>query len=147
MDRNPRAREIVKAFDKQQQVTDRVHALGAGAKQPPFDMSFLATLGPAITLTNFRNEMSAFLKAKGLDAAICDDNGNWSVFVRYYGEVIKDCPLHCVNHGLTHVDEVVVDIQTLDPTENPQFAPFTVSLIWRWKSKITGGSWFNPQSY
>ena len=102
-------------------------------------------LGPTLTMTNFRNELNAYLRSQGLDPTIPNNEAPWANFVCYYARVIEDCPLRCVSQGLRYVDEV-----TLRVVEIPREAVgprFTVGIEWSWVSKMTGIPSVNQQFY
>ncbi len=101
------AQTIVRLFDKYEQLIEHV-ARTKGVLDQKMDTSFMAALGPTLTLTNFRNEFNAYLRSHNLDPSIPNEEANWASFLSYYARVIEDCPLRCVSQGFKYNDEVVL---------------------------------------
>jgi hypothetical protein len=139
--KGPPAQEIVRLFDRHQEVYD-----SPSATHDHPDMSFMARLGPILTMSTFRNELNSYLHAQGLDSSIPNDNDKWAAFLSYYVRVIEDCPLKCTSQGLQYVDEVVLNVLKLLPTRALANG-FQLAIEWRWKSKITGRVFTNQQLY
>ncbi len=70
------AQEIVRLFDRYQELTD-----SASPAQGQPDMSFMGRLGSVLTMSNFRNEMNAYLRSQGLEPSIPNENDNWAAFL------------------------------------------------------------------
>jgi hypothetical protein len=138
------AQEIVRLFDQYQRVMDEA---AQGKQQHTPDMSFMAQLGPTLTMTNFRNQLNTYLRSQGLDPSIPNDNGNWANFLTYYATVIEDCPLRCVSQGLKYTDEVVLKVIDVTPENSTVAGGFRLTIEWRWVSKITGTVSENQQAY
>jgi hypothetical protein len=134
------AQEIVRLFDQYQEVMDE-------GEEGTADMSFMAQLGPTLTMTNFRNQLNRYLRSQGLDPSIPNDNGNWSNFLTYYAGVIEDCPLRCVSQGLKYTDEVVLKVLDVAPESSMAAGGFRLTIEWRWISKTTGIVNENQQAY
>ena len=136
------AQNIVRLFDRYQRLIDE-HALNAETPVP--DMSFMGQLGPTLTLTNFRNELNAYLRSQGLDPSIPNDNKKWGNFLTYYARVVEDCPLRCVSQGLKHTDEV--GLKVIDVSPEAADGQFRLTIEWSWVSKVTGAANANQQAY
>lgn len=134
------AQAIVKLFDKYQKLEDAK----PGTHGRP-DMSFMKQLGPVLTMSNFRNELDAYLRSQQLDPSIPNDNDKWAKFLMHYAGVIEDCPLRCVSQGLKHVDEVTLKL--LDTSTQERATGFQLAIEWRWKSRLTGKEFTNQQLY
>jgi hypothetical protein len=139
--KGPPAQEIVRLFDKYQQTVEQ----GAASQGQP-DMSFMAQLGPVLTMSNFRNELNAYLHSQGLCAATPNENDKWADFLKHYGGVIEDCPLRCISQGLRYVDEVVLNVLNILPPHAAE-AGFRLAIEWSWTSRITGRAYTNRQHY
>lgn len=140
------AHGIVRLFDQYQKLIEEKSTSKPG-QQSPADMSFMVTLAPTLTLTNFRNELNAYLRSQDLDPSIPNDNKQWANFLTHYAGVIEDCPLRCVSQGLKYTDEVVVKVV---PVESDTFAAateFQLGIEWSWVSKISGVRTKNRQLY
>ena len=136
------AQNIVRLFDQYQGLIDE-HALDA--EKPVPDMSFMGQLGPTLTLTNFRNELNAYLRLQGLDPSLANDNKKWATFLTYYARVVEDCPLRCVSQGLKHTDEV--GLRVIDVAPEAADGQFRLTIEWSWASKVTGAANANQQAY
>jgi hypothetical protein len=134
------AQEIVRLFDKYQKLEDN-KPLAHGRP----DMSFMNQLGPVLTMSNFRNELDAYLRSQQLDSSIPNDNDKWARFLKHYAGVIEDCPLRCVSQGLKHVDEVTMKL--LGSSPQVRASGFQLAIEWRWKSRLTGTEFTNQQLY
>lgn len=135
------AQEIVRLFDKYQETVER----GSASQAQP-DMSFMAQLGPVLTMSSFRNELNAYLHSQGLCAAIPNENDKWADFLTHYGGVIEDCPLHCISQGLGYVDEVIIKVLDMLPPRALE-AGFRLAIEWNWTSKTTSRVYKNVQHY
>jgi hypothetical protein len=118
--KGPPAQEIVRLFDRHQEVYE----------------------SPSAT-----PERAEFVSARpGLDGSIPNDDDKWAAFLSYYVRVIEDCPLKCISQGLRYVDEVVLNVLKLLPTRALANG-FQLAIEWSWKSKITGRVFTNQQLY
>ncbi len=139
------AQNIVRLFDNYQKIIDEMSAAKDG-KTLTADMSFMAELGPTLTMTNFRNEFNTYLRSQGLDPSIPNDNDKWANFLTYYARVIEDCPLRCVSQGLRYTDEVTLKVIPVK-SEIAAGAGFRLAIEWSWVSKVTGRETKNQQFY
>jgi hypothetical protein len=139
--KGPQAQEIVKLFDRYQELEDNT-----AVKQGQPDMSFMGRLGPALAMTNFRNELNAYLHSQGLDPSTPDDDGKWAAFLKHYAGVIEDCPLQCVGQNLRFVDKVSLRVLDVLPTRAVT-GGFQLAIEWSWRSKLTGKEYTNQQLY
>jgi hypothetical protein len=131
MDRAP-ARRIVALFDKHQEIIEKT-AQAPGGKLAA-DMTYFTELGPILTLSNFRNELDAYLRSQQLDPTIPGTSkDNWANFLSYYARVIEDCPLRCTASGLQYTEEVILKVLDIKPGPPPY--NFQLVIEWRWKSK------------
>jgi hypothetical protein len=137
----PQAQEIVKLFDRSQELDDN-----ATLAQCQPDMSFMARLGPVLTMTNFRNQLNVYLRSQGLDASIPNEDEQWATFLTYYAGVIEDCPLRCEGRNLRYVEEVSLRVLDVLPPRAVS-GGFQLAIEWNWKSKVTGKEHTNPQLY
>ncbi len=135
------AQEIVRLFDRYQKLEDN-KPLAHGRP----DMSFMNQLGPVLTMSDFRNEVDAYLRSQQLDSSIPNGNDKWATFLMHYAGVIEDCPLRCVSQGLKHVDEVTLKLLGIPPKATAS-SGFQLVIEWRWKSKLTGKEFTNQQQY
>ncbi len=143
MDRPP-ARRIVGLFDKHQEIIEKT-ARAPGGKLAA-DMAYFAELGPIITLSNFRNQLGAYLRLQGLDASIPGGTKkDWANFLRYYARVIEDCPLKCAANGLQYTEEVTLRVLEIQPGPPPY--NFQLAIEWRWRSKTWGTETTTQQFY
>lgn len=134
------AQDIVRLFDKYQKLEDTKPV----AQDRP-DMSFMKQLGPVLTMSNFRNELGAYLRSQQLDPSIPNDNDKWAMFLMHYAGVIEDCPLRCVSQRLKYVDEVTLKL--LDSSPQARATGFQLAIEWRWKSRLTSKEFTNQQLY
>jgi hypothetical protein len=92
-----------------------------GVKRPP-------------TLHTFRKEFEAFLKENGIHAGIDYNRLDWPVFLRYYAEVVANCPIVYQVRGnkLMHIDEVVLVSygKPSDPKALPSGYKFKFGMKW-----------------
>jgi len=75
----------------------------------------------------FRTQFREFLRAYGLQTAICDEEKRWHEFLRYYARVIEDGSLCCQSktQRLKYVRKVVFEKRT--PRSAPNLAPFDLA--------------------
>lgn len=141
----PAAQAFVNQVDKHQQSIEAIHNSPPGGK---VDTSSFKPTGEILSLSKIRAELSAYLQQLGLNSRLADDDGEWADFVTHYAGVVEDCPLKCKSKGLTHVDEVVLQVVQIvaDPATR---AALTYQLVieWQWTSKNTGARTLNQQFY
>ncbi len=138
------AQNIVRQFDRYQEFMDAVNDTTSG-QVPTADLSFLRDFSGVLRLSKFRTELSAYLRSKGLSSKLTDDEREWTNFLAHYTRVIEDCPLKCVGHDLTHVDEVVLKV--MDVKAPSAGADYQVMIDWSWLSKKREIQCHNVQTY
>lgn len=76
----------------------------------------------------FRQQFRQFLASYGLPTAICDNDGPWHDFLRYYSRVIEAGSLCCQSktQRLKYVSKIVVEKGSPRPTAN--LAPFDLAV-------------------
>ena len=139
------ANEIVLAFNQEARKFDGMSKLKVGGTMQS-STDHLRVLAPTVTLTNFRNDLNNYLCHHGLDNSIPGEDPKWANFLRYYGEVIRDCPLRCEGNNQKFIDEVFVEVDEVAEGTTKAFG-FSLRLRWTWKNKVTGQKEFKQQFY
>jgi hypothetical protein len=90
---------------------------------PHGDFSFLDSQNlfrEFVFLDTFRQQLLDFLSSYDLPIEVCSDDGNWSVFMAAYAEVIKDGVLasESGNDGLRAVDSGTLNLKTRELVES-----------------------------
>lgn len=67
-----------------------------GSKRPEREREALRELAH---LETFRREFERFLSSYGLPTGICDNEGEWREFLKYYAGVIEDGSIACEGEG------------------------------------------------
>jgi hypothetical protein len=129
------AKRIVRRLNEWQRLSEEaVKARDAGIERNP-EKSFLAEMYELTGLGNFKAQLADFLNVRDIDAAIVTDSTKWATFIRYYCSTVSACPLKCRERGLQHVDEVILTLLNLEPS---QMGDWTLVVRWTWISKTTG---------
>jgi hypothetical protein len=85
------AQRIVKRFDQYQALIEEMTNAKHGQKITA-DMSFIGELSDTLRLSKFREQLGRYLELHGLDSSIAGNDEKWANFLRYYSDVIEDCP-------------------------------------------------------
>jgi len=129
------AKRIVRRLDEWQRLSEEAMKAHDAGVEGNLDRSFLAQMYDLTGLSNFKAQLAGFLNLNGVDAAIVADKTKWATFIRYFCSTVSACPLKCSEPGLQHVDEVILTLLDLKPSEMDDW---TLVVRWTWISKTSG---------
>lgn len=135
----PQAQQIVRVFDKNQQLIDHMSTEASKPKEEPPapSMDFLGELQDIMRLDFFRADLARFLETLGIDSRLTDEDERWMSFLGNFVRVVQDCPLRCIGQGLKFTEEVVLRAVYLSE-EFRKTHGFVLAIQWEWVSKTTG---------
>lgn len=141
------ARKIVQQIDKAQQIIEAGYDIATSTR---VQRDCLMAAMESLSLSKFRTELEDYLVQYSLDYGIAADNTRWASFLTFYAAVVEDCPLMCVAKNITpmYADEVVLNVLEVvaDPAEQ-KAKGYQVLIEWSWKSKVSGTTTVNRQTY
>ena len=103
LDRSKGAKQVLAMFDEAAEIAR--HNSGA------LPNHIMDRLGPVLSLTRLRDELTLILAEHRFDSDICDRLDPWGQFLATYVELISCSPLICKNptaSGLKHIDNIRV---------------------------------------